>query len=162
MLKQAYPLADISGVDGDGDMVRRARKKAAGREVDVNFYEGLAQSLPFPEKTYDLVVSSLFFHHLDRTGKRLALYELRRVLEPGGAILVADWAKPSNGLMRLLFYPVQWADGFTSTRDHVAGAFPAYFREAGFESLRETAKFDTPLGTVRIYRAMIGAGFQVD
>jgi len=45
-------------------------------------------------------------------------------------------------------------DGFETTRESVAGALPGLPRAAGFEGVEETAKFDTPLGTMRLMRAV--------
>lgn len=53
------------------------------------------------------MLSSLFFHHLDRDNKLSTLREIRRVLKPGAEVHIADWGKAANILMRTLFYGVQ-------------------------------------------------------
>lgn len=70
--------------------------------------QALAEKLPFPKASMDVVISSLFFHHLTTNQKREALEEICRVLRPGGTLHVADWGKPSNFLMRLTFLIVQF------------------------------------------------------
>ena len=76
------------------------------------------------------------------------------MLKPGGELHIADWGKPSNALMRALFFTVQLLDGFETTRDSVTGALPELLRAAGNDRVEETAKFDTPLGTIRLFRAV--------
>ena len=49
-----------------------------------------AAKLPLPGETVDLVVSNYTFHHLDDAGKRRALAEIRRVLRPGGRLVISD------------------------------------------------------------------------
>ena len=48
------------------------------------------RSLPLPDCAFTLVVSNYAFHHLDHSGKALALSEARRVLRPGGRLVVGD------------------------------------------------------------------------
>ena len=51
---------------------------------------GDATSLPITGSSVDVVLSNYCFHHLDDDGKRRALYEVRRVLRPGGRLVFAD------------------------------------------------------------------------
>ena len=46
--------------------------------------------LPLPDGAFTLVVSNYAFHHLDHTGKALALSEVRRVLAPDGRLVIGD------------------------------------------------------------------------
>lgn len=152
-LKKAAPAASITGVDGDPNVLVIARRKAVAAGVEVQFDQGLSFALPYADATFDRVVSSLFFHHLDWAAKQRTARELVRVLRPGGQLHVADWGRPANFLMRGLFYPVQWLDGFTTTRDNVAGRLPELFRSAGFTAVTEERTFPTIFGTMALYRA---------
>ncbi|BBY74972.1 hypothetical protein MPRF_18710 [Mycolicibacterium parafortuitum] len=85
---RAAPAARITVVDPDPRALGRARRKVgAGR---VRFEAGYAQRLPFPDASFDRVVSSLMLHHLDEDVKAGALAEARRVLKPGGILHIAD------------------------------------------------------------------------
>lgn len=155
--KRAQPQAEIVGLDGDPEILERARRKAAEAGVELRFDRALSHQLPYPDATYDLVLSSLFFHHLDRDAKLATLREARRVLRPGATLHVADWGQAANPLMRMLFYLVQLLDGFETTADNVAGRLPQFMRDCGFVDVAETRRFATPLGTISLYRAAVPA-----
>lgn len=152
-LAKAYSMATVTGIDADARALAIARGKAHDAALDLDFQQARSTRMPLPNESFDRVVSSLFFHHLNSAEKSATLAETRRVLKPGGELHVADWGKPSNALMRALFLGVQLLDGFETTRDSVAGALPGLLRAAGFERVEETAKFDTPLGTMRLMKA---------
>ena len=79
--------------------------------------------------------------------------EIHRVLKPGGEVHVADWGRPSNRIMRGLFFAIQLLDGFENPRGHVDGRLEALFKDAGFGGVRATQSFDTVYGTLVLYRA---------
>ncbi len=97
--KQRTPGAELVGVDGDPEMLARAREKAAAAGLEIELDEGLSTDLPYDDATFDRVLSTLFFHHLDLAGKRTTIAEIARVLRPGGELHVADWGRPSDPLM---------------------------------------------------------------
>lgn len=155
--KQRYPTAMIVGLDGDAEILERARAKAREAGVALHFEQARAQTIPFPDKSLDVVLSSLFFHHLTRESKLAVLREVLRVLKPGGELHVADWGRAANPLMRALFFLVQLLDGFATTADNVAGKLPELMREAGFSDVSEQRRFATPLGTISLYGAIKAA-----
>lgn len=155
--KQLAPAAEIVGLDGDPAVLARAREKARAAGVSLRFDQGLAQQLPYGDGSVDLVLSSLFFHHLTREGKLATLREVRRVLKPAGELHVADWGRAANPLMRALFLIVQLLDGFETTADNVAGRLPELIREAGFAEVTERRRIATPLGTISLYAAIKAA-----
>ena len=68
----------VTGIDGDPEILGIARAKPGAE--DVEWVEGLADSLPFEDASFDRVVTSLLLHHLDPPIKRAALGEAHRVL----------------------------------------------------------------------------------
>jgi ubiquinone/menaquinone biosynthesis C-methylase UbiE len=83
------PEVDVAGIDPSADMVGHARRhlQAAGREnADVRIAS--AEDLPFPDASFDVVVSTLSGHHWADTSTAIA--EQARVLRPGGRLWVVD------------------------------------------------------------------------
>ena len=153
-MKQACPAIAMTGIDADPAMLARAKGKAERVGVDIAFEQGLSSHLPYADRTFDRIVSSLFFHHhLTRAETEKTIAEMFRVLKPGGLLCVADWGKPTNVLMRLLFWPVQLFDGFSRTQDNVAGLLPQLFRQGGFAEVAVQGSLATVHGSLAFYRA---------
>jgi ubiquinone/menaquinone biosynthesis C-methylase UbiE len=91
------PSLHLTGVDVDGDMVARAKRKAERRirQADVRrpqFVVADAAALPFADESVDLVVSSYAVHHIpDRHAARA---EIMRVLKPGAKAIIWDVMSP--------------------------------------------------------------------
>jgi ubiquinone/menaquinone biosynthesis C-methylase UbiE len=79
---------EVVGLDFSAPMVAEAKR----RHPAVEFREGDAETLPFPEKSFDAVVMNFGILHLGRPD--LALHEACRVLRPGGKFAFTVWAKP--------------------------------------------------------------------
>jgi SAM-dependent methyltransferase len=62
-----------------------------------------AQELPFPDRSFDLALSSLFFHHLDRSGKARVAAEMLRVARRGALIVDLVKSRWAPVALRLLF-----------------------------------------------------------
>ncbi len=153
MIKRRIASVDVTGVDGDPKILEIAETKAREANVRVDFDNAMATNLPYPDSTFDRVVSTLFFHHLNNSAKSQALSEVFRVIKPGGRLVVGDWGKPTGFLMRLLFYPIQWLDGFETTRDNIEGKLPAMVQDAGFENVQTLESINTVFGTLALYSA---------
>ncbi|KUM01914.1 methyltransferase domain-containing protein [Chromobacterium subtsugae] len=143
----------VQGLDGDGRILRLATDKAERAGARLAFRQGMSFSMPYLDNAFDRVLSSLFFHHLDTEDKRRTLVEIQRVMKPRGELYVADWGVPQNRLMRALFYPVQWLDGFATTQGNVEGVLPRLMGETGFAGVRLVRQIPTLLGTLAIHAA---------
>ncbi len=152
-VKQKHPHAEVYGLDADRDILNRAEYKAARKKVAISFDCGRSTALPYPDKSFDRVLTSLFFHHLTGDDKRRTFAEVRRVLKPNGELHIADWGRAQNILMRGAFLSVQLLDGFATTADSVAGRLAKMLEETGFDAVEETTRYATPLGTMALYRA---------
>jgi ubiquinone/menaquinone biosynthesis C-methylase UbiE len=143
-IAERQPEATVVGVDGDPEMLARARAKAPR----IQFDEALAQELPYEDGSFDSVATSLFFHHLSRDAKQAALREVARVLKPGGELHVADWGPPGDPLMAALFMGIRLLDGMEPTRDNAKGALPGLFEEAGLHDVRALGRMRTVFGSL--------------
>lgn len=154
--KRQHPAAAVTGLDADPRILGRAREKAAAAGVEVTFVEGMSDALPFADKSFDRVLSTLFFHHLMPDVKRHTLAEVARVLRPGGRLHVADWGKPGDPAMAALFSFVRLFDGFAVTADNARGALPKLFEDAGLHEARQIGQIRTVGGTLAYYSARAG------
>ena len=152
-VKQRQPAADVAGLDADPEMLERAGAKAAEAGVEIQLDEGYSDALAYPDERFDLVLSTLFFHHLDPTPKRQTLREIARVLRRGGELHVADWGRASDPVMLAASLSIRLLDGFSNTRDNFTGALPALFEECGLVEASQTNRLRTPFGSLALYRA---------
>ena len=95
-LAELAPGVQITGVDISPEMVERANSLAvrSGVADRVEFRVGDVASLPFPDASFDAVVSTFSLHHWPHPAK--GLEEIYRVLRPGGVARiydVADWIR---------------------------------------------------------------------
>jgi ubiquinone/menaquinone biosynthesis C-methylase UbiE len=158
MAKRRRPEARLVGLDGDPEVLDRAREKADAEGLEVRFDEGLSTELPYEDSSFDRVVSTLFFHHLTGADKRRTAAEIARVLRPGGELHVGDLGRPSDPVMRALVWQIRVFDGFEQTRDNVAGSLPEIFVEAGLAGARERDRLRTPIGSIVLYSAAQPSG----
>ncbi len=83
---------DVTGIDASPQMLARAERKAKKAGAAVHFTRAAAQALPFPDARFDAILATVMFHHLPRKGRAECAAEMRRVMKPGGRVLVVDFA----------------------------------------------------------------------
>lgn len=154
MMKQSFPQAKVTGLDGDSNILEIARTKIEQQGIDLELVQGMSFDLPFPDNHFDVVTSSLMIHHLADENKVKTFHEVLRVLKPKGEFNIADWGKPNDVLSRLLFYWVQFLDGFKTTSSNVKGLLPKFLFRSGFAKVNELKKFRTIGGSISIYKAV--------
>ncbi len=81
--------AKVSGLDLTPTLLERARKNAAIADVDVEFIEGDAEALHYPDGSFDIVLSQ--FGHIFAPRPAVAVREMLRVLKSGGRIAFSTW-----------------------------------------------------------------------
>lgn len=79
--------ANVVGVDRSEDMLALARQKGQGEGLKVNFQAADAMNLPYPDSSFDMVISNGLLCFLKEPEK--ALMEMHRVLKPGGRLVVS-------------------------------------------------------------------------
>jgi SAM-dependent methyltransferase len=77
--------AIVTGIDISAGMLKLARRRLGG-DADLQVAD-LGSALPFPDDTFDDAAASLVLHYLEDWGPALA--ELRRVLKPGGRLILS-------------------------------------------------------------------------
>ncbi len=150
--KEAPQGAEIIGSDFVPEMLVRARAKAAASGAKVEFMEADALSTPFSKESFDLISCAFGFRNLANYER--GLLEILRVLKPGGAVAILEFAEPKGmmfgSLYRFYFRHVLprlggWISGNASAYSYLprsVSKFPspddlkAQFECAGFVEVR--------------------------
>ena len=89
----AIPLARsgcvVTGLDIALNLLEQARARARTEDLEITFIEGDAEQLPFPDASFDAVVS--MFGAMFAPRPELVAAEFARVLKPGGLLAMANW-----------------------------------------------------------------------
>jgi SAM-dependent methyltransferase len=94
--------AIVQGLDFSSAMLAVAR----AREPSMQFDDGDAESLPYEDGSFDVVVSNFGIHHVAHPSR--ALQEARRVLRAGGDVAFSFWAAPTENIAwKLVFDAVE-------------------------------------------------------
>ena len=151
MLKRAHPDTYIIGLDGDEQILDIARKKSENDAIQ--WEQGLATSLPYPDSTFDRVVTSLVIHHLTTNEKRAAFHEMYKVLKPKGELIALDFGTPHSLPASLV---AAYLRHLEEAADNFDGLIPRFMLEAGFNPVREIEHFVTVFGPLSLWRAVKG------
>jgi ubiquinone/menaquinone biosynthesis C-methylase UbiE len=79
----------VKGLDLSPVLLEDARLNARIAKVEIEFTEGDAENLPYPDASFDVVVSQ--FGHMFAPRPDVAVAQMRRVLKPGGRVAFATW-----------------------------------------------------------------------
>ncbi len=86
----------ITGLDPSAGMLAVAQAKLPAR-----FVQGRAEALPFPDNSFDFLTMGYALRHV--TDLQVAFKEFRRVLRPGGKVLILEVTKPAGRFGGFLF-----------------------------------------------------------
>ncbi|MBI4498547.1 MAG: methyltransferase domain-containing protein [Chloroflexi bacterium] len=117
-------VAQVVAYDLTQEMLREAVKLAGERDLaNLQYVQGLAERLPFPDATFDLVTCRTAPHHFDSIPDFVR--EARRVTRPGGRVLVADTSSPEDPEL------FRWMNHVEKLRDpsHVENRTPEEWRQ---------------------------------
>ena len=158
LAKRLHPKAQIVGLDPDPKALARSRRKAERKALSIQLDRGFSDVLPYPDGSFDRVLSALMFHHLLSLDDKIkTLCEVRRVLRPGGSLHLLDFeggVAPSGGhLTRLLHRHRHRTDHL---RDDSGDGIPTLMKEAGFDGSTNLAQRRLRMGArVAYYRASV-------
>ena len=152
LAKRLHPQVEVVGLDPDPKALDRARRKFAKEALPVQLDRGFSDVLPYHDRSFDRVVSSLMFHHLSLDEKTKTLREVRRVLKSGGSLHLLDCGgaseRPTGFLARLL-------DHSEHVRGNAGDRIPVLMRDAGFTDAAEVAHRTTIFGRIAFFRASV-------
>ncbi|MCP4168175.1 MAG: methyltransferase domain-containing protein [Chloroflexi bacterium] len=84
------PEGTAIGLDVEPAMVEQARRRAGKSHSRATFGVASIDQIPYPDDTFDVVFSTLMYHHLTESQKGAAFSELSRVLRPNGRLIMVD------------------------------------------------------------------------
>lgn len=149
-VKRRHPAVDVAGLDPDPNALARARRKAERAGLQVRFDQGSADSLPYPDASFDRVFSSMMFHHLKRDQKEAMLREVRRVLAPGGRLEFLDFSHPGGSVHGFL---ARLVHSHAELRDNVDERIVDRMIAAGLVDARRVREQGTLFGRVAFFQA---------
>lgn len=144
-IQRALPEVDVMGTDFCRPMLDVAVKRGLN-----NVLEADAMNLPLPDASFD--VATVAFGLRNMADYEAALREFRRILKPGGHLLVLDFSMPAGlfaGPYRLYLHHVLpklagWVTGNSAAYDYLGESIEAFPRDAAFLALLEKAGYTIP------------------
>lgn len=88
-ISAARRFCDVTGSDYVPELLESARKRAESEGLDIDFETGDAEDLPYPDASFDAVLST--FGVMFAPNQEKAASELLRMCKPGGKIALANW-----------------------------------------------------------------------
>jgi ubiquinone/menaquinone biosynthesis C-methylase UbiE len=154
LLKRRYPEIEAIGIDPDPRALERAKRKARRAQVRVHFERGFADSLACETASFDRVLSSFMFHHLEGDAKLATLRQVQRVLKPYGCFEMVDFAGGERAESLGLHH---WVHSHARLADNDRQRVIALMAEAGLRDPRVVDERVTWFGTIVQYRATSAA-----
>ncbi len=139
-LKQRFPQAEVSGLDVALPLLRYGHLRAAERGIDVRFVQGLAESMPFPDGHFDVVMAYILFHEIPWAITERVIPEVARVLRPAGQFSIYEFPSASQQLSPVARFLIDY-----DSRDNVEPYSPEFVK-ADFHGLLRSSGFDLQPG----------------
>ena len=152
---------DVTGVDYVEALLERGRERAATEGLTVNFVEGDAEDLPYPDDSFDAVLSCVGV--MFTPDHEQAAAELVRVCRPGGTIALANWTPA--GFVGAMFRAVAAyvpppaglrPPGLWGTREHLEQLFGNSVSDLTLTRREFVFRFRSPTEFVEVFRSYYG------
>lgn len=131
MLKQAFPSAEVIGLDLSPQMLVMSEYKAQQARLNIQWVHGIAETTKFADGEFDVVTASLLFHETPPVVSEAVLKEAYRLLKPGGQVIILD------GHQKTLRNTTWLTDIFEEPyiKEYAAGSVDAWLGKAGFNQV---------------------------
>jgi ubiquinone/menaquinone biosynthesis C-methylase UbiE len=114
------------GYDFSRGMLLKVREKPGARKIIL--IEGDAATLPFVDESFDVITCSHALYELKAEARQTALKEMKRVILPGGVILIMEHEVPRHPLVKILFNLRMLTMGSTDAGEFVKGGLEPFQR----------------------------------
>ncbi|KFK97662.1 MULTISPECIES: class I SAM-dependent methyltransferase [unclassified Serratia (in: enterobacteria)] len=126
----AAKVAQVVAYDLSAQMLSVVGQAAAEKGLEnIQLQQGVAESLPFDDGSFDIAISRYSAHHWHDVGR--ALREVRRVLKPGGRAIFMDVVSPGHPLLDIYLQTVEVLRDTSHVRNYAPGEWLGMFTEAG-------------------------------
>ncbi len=130
-------VAEVVAYDLSGEMLAAVETEAAARGLrNVVTRRGVAESLPFADASFDVVLTRFSAHHWFDV--RAGVTEARRVLASGGRAAFVDVVAPPEVALDTFLQSVELLRDPSHVRDYTVAQWRACLADAGFDVVRET------------------------
>jgi len=132
--KQAFPVAEVHGLDAAAPCLQYGHARAEALGVEIHFRQALCDALPYEDNSVDVVFSSMFLHELPTALITTFFAEAYRVLKPGGVLINME-LPPNDALNPYDAFYLDW-DCFYNNEP-----FYKDFRDLSYQGLCKDAGF---------------------
>jgi ubiquinone/menaquinone biosynthesis C-methylase UbiE len=124
-IAKRYHNIDIIGIDVSQNLLDVAKQKIQQHGDQIELKIASVLELPYPDNTFNVVVTSIMFHQLDIEEKSKAVQEIYRVLKTGGRYVSAEFGPKASNPIRKWLAKGEWT------------LYPSHLRDAGFSISHE-------------------------
>lgn len=126
----AGQVAEVTAYDLSSQMLEVVAAAAKEKGFsNIVTQQGYAETLPFADASFDVVISRYSAHHWHDVGQ--ALREVKRVLKPGGVIIVMDVMSPGHPVRDVWLQTVEALRDTSHVRNYSSGEWLTLATEAG-------------------------------
>lgn len=152
----------VTAYDLSEDMLKIVADSAKQKKLDnIVTVEGIAESLPFPDNHFDVVISRFSAHHWQDVS--IALREMRRVCKPNGKVMMIDIMAPASPLCDTFLQTIEMLRDNSHVRNYSSSEWQQMFGQVGLnvqqtQTHKLTLVFDswvTRMRTPEVYVAAI-------
>lgn len=127
----AAQVAHVTAYDLSASMLDIVTRAANEKGLhNISTQQGYAECLPFDDASFDVVISRYSAHHWHDVGQ--ALREARRVLTPGGAIIIMDVISTGHPVRDIWLQTVEALRDTSHVKNYASGEWLAFANDAGF------------------------------
>ncbi|WAS99993.1 class I SAM-dependent methyltransferase [Rouxiella chamberiensis] len=129
----AKNVARVIAYDLSAEMLAVVEQTAADKALsNIETRQGYAESLPFADASMDVVISRYSAHHWHDVGQ--ALREVRRILKPGGKLIMMDIASPGHPVLDVHLQVVEKLRDTSHVKNYATGEWLQMLNEAGMRT----------------------------
>jgi ubiquinone/menaquinone biosynthesis C-methylase UbiE len=124
---------EVAGIDIAPKMVLKAQNKIKESNLKINFSTASIDELPYGDEHFDVVISSMMFHHLPVEVKKKGLEEIYRVLKKRGRFFLSDFCSPHYLAIPIMYLMFIW---LPSTRYQLLGKLRQLIEASNFGTIK--------------------------